>query len=170
MFKNAGMNAMKSTCLFPNTLFPLTSALVLLLLAGCGTSSELVVLPPVAPDAPAPHVPTGLGALQVYSARVPAVTDVNYQEFFADDDFGGNLFPVEPAHSDYTIYTESGQLFDHVRNASNPDDPLPATVSLPKGDYKIEALEKNVNPGDIPVLVPITIQPGRMTRVYLDID
>lgn len=150
--------------------FPLAGALTVFALAGCGTTPQLVVLPPVGPDSPAPVEPGPVGVLQVYSARVPENTDVNFQEFFANDDFGANRFPLEPAHTDYTIYTPAGQVFEHVRNARNLDDAQPALVTLPGGAYNIEAEAKDAGPGTFSVVVPVTIQAGRATHVHLDGD
>lgn len=153
---------------------PLAGALTAFVLAGCGSTSGLVVLPPVGPDAMAhtttPPDPQHLGILRVYSARGPADKDVNFQEFFANDDFGGNRFPREPAHTDYTIFTEDGQVFARVHNARNPSDPQPTAETLPAGTYKIEAQAKDADPGNIAVLVPVTIQAGRVTQVHLDGD
>jgi len=141
------------------------------MVAGCGTANPPVaVLPPVGPDSIAPSEPASEGVLQVYSARIPADTDVNFEEFFANDDFGGALFPLEPAHTDYTIYTEAGQVFKHVHNARNLDDAQPALVTLPPGNYKIEAQAKDIDPGTLTVVVPVTIQAGRTTHVHLDGD
>jgi hypothetical protein len=147
---------------------PLASALIVFLLAGCGTTPQLVVLPTVGPDTVASPQTQSSGVLQVYSARAPADTDMNFDEFFANDDFGGNSFPVEPAHTDYTIYTQAGQVFQRVHNARNLDDPQPSLVTLPGGTYRIEAQMKDANPGTVPVVVPVIIEAGRVTQVHLD--
>ncbi len=152
------------------TAIPLAGALIVFLLAGCGTTPQLVVLPTVGPDTFASPQSQRSGFLQVYSARVTADTDANFDEFFANDDFGGNQFPVEPAHTDYTIYTQAGQVFERVHNARNLDDPQPSLVTLPGGTYKIEAQKKDANPGTVPVVVPVIIEAGRVTQVHLDGD
>ena len=139
-------------------------------LAGCSTTPQVAILAPVGPDSPAPTGSERQGILQVYSARVPANTDVNFETFFANDDFGGNRFPNEPAHTDYTIYTPDGQVFERVRNARNLDDPKPALVTLPEGKYNIVVRAKDANPGTVRVLVPVTIQAGRTTHVDLERD
>jgi hypothetical protein len=101
---------------------------------------------------------------------VPADTDINFEEFFADDDFGGNQFPLEPAHTDYSIYTQDGQLVHRVHNAWNLDDGQPARVTLPEGAYEVHALAKDANPGTFRVVVPVLVQAGCTTRVYIDGD
>ena len=150
------------------TAIPLAGVLAMMVLAGCGATSELAVHPPVGPDSTAPLDLEPLGVLQVYSAKLPADTDVNFQEFFANDDFGGNRFPLEPAHSDYTISTRAGQVLARVHNARGLNGAQPTLVTIPAGAYKIEAQAKDTNPGTFPVVVPIIIQAGRTTRVYLD--
>ena len=152
------------------TATPLAGALTVLVLSGCGTTSGLVALPPVGPQTAAVTETHGSGILQVYSARPLAVQDVNFEEFFANNDFGGNRFPHEPAHTDYTILTEEGRVFERVKNARNPDDAQPAAVTLPAGTYKVKAQAKYTDPGTVAVLVPVTIQPGQMTQVHLDGD
>jgi len=141
-----------------------------LVLTGCGTTPQIAVLAPVGPNSAAPPEPEHMGVLQVYSARPLAVTDVNFEEFFANDDFGGNEFPVEPAHTDYTICKQDGQVLEHVRNARNLDDPQPALVTLPEGEYNIKAQAKDANPGTFAVMVPVIIETGRATQVHLDGD
>jgi len=95
---------------------------------------------------------------------------VNFEEYFANNDFGGNRFPHEPAHTDYTILTDDGHVFERVQNARNPNDAKPALVTLPAGTYKIEAQGKYTDPGTVVVLVPVTIQAGQLTKVQLDGD
>jgi hypothetical protein len=146
---------------------PLAGALALFAITGC-QSASLVAVPPVGPDSIASNKSDSEGILQVYSARLPAITDVNFEEFFANDDVAGNPFPLAPAHSDYTIYTETGSVFERVHNARNLADAQPALVTLPTGTYKIEAQAKGVDPGTFPAVVPITIQAGRTTHVHLD--
>ena len=67
-----------------------------------------------------------------------------------NNDFGKNEFLYEPAHTDYTIYAQNGEVFRHVRNARDPNDQAPTLVTLPAGSYKVEAhgLKLRFKPGE----------------------
>jgi hypothetical protein len=132
-------------------------------LVGCATSAPLTVSGPVGP-APAEHAnASGGSALQVYSARSRAPVDVNMEEFFWNNDFGKNEFLYEPAHTDYTVYTQDGKVLEHVRNARYPNDSQPAVVPLPPGNYKVKARARGFGL----VTIPVVIEPGKLTRVNL---
>ena len=45
-----------------------------------------------------------------------------HREWLWNNDFGKNEFLSEPAHTDYTIYAQNGEVFKHVRNARNLND------------------------------------------------
>jgi hypothetical protein len=75
----------------------------------------------------------------IYLARTPANVDVNMAEWRWNNDFGKNAFLYEPAHTDYTIYTQNGEVFKHVRNARDMNDNTPTVVTLPAGSYRDSA-------------------------------
>jgi hypothetical protein len=83
-----------------------------------------------------------------------------------DNDFGKNEFQYDPAHTDYTIYSQGGALLKRVRNARNPDDGEPALVPLPPGLYDIQAQAEDYA-RTVEVKVPVVIQAGRTTAVHL---
>lgn len=101
--------------------------------------------------------------------------DVNLGDYFWNIDGGRNDFVKEPrpwpsqrdmyeaAHTDYTIYTQDGKVFEHVKNARNYEDPQPALVSLPAGSYKIEARAHDYGW----VTVPVVIETNKLTVVNL---
>ncbi len=133
----------------------------MIFLAGCATSSTLTVTNPVGP-APTEHANTaGACSLEVYSARVRAPIDPNKEEFLWNNDFGRNDFLYEPAHTDYTIYTQDGKVFQHVKNARNYEDSQPAVVNLPPGTYRIHTRARDFGW----VNVPVVIEPGKLTVV-----
>jgi len=151
------------------TLMPLAGMAALLIVAGC-TTSKPVMLPSAGPNAVAVYEPPGMGTLQVYSARELADNDVNFQEFFANDDLEGNDFPHNPAHSDYSIYGANGKLVRQVHNTRDADDPRPALVELPAGTYSIRAEAKGADPEAFPALIDVTIKAGEITQVFIDGD
>jgi hypothetical protein len=132
-------------------------------LVGCASPGPVAVSDPVGP---APTVlskaPSG-SSIQVYSARVRKPVDINMEEFFWNNDFGRNDFLYEAAHTDYTIYTQDGKVFKHVKNARNYEDPQPAVVSLPPGTYKVEARARDFGW----VTVPVVIEASKLTVVNL---
>jgi hypothetical protein len=132
-------------------------------LIGCASSAPFTVSGPVGP-APAERA-KGLGgsALQVYSARVRAPVDLNKEEFLWNNDFGKNDFLYEPAHSDYTVCTRDGKVLQRVHNARNPNDPEPAMVPLPPGNYEVKANARGFGV----VTVPVVIETGKLTMVNL---
>jgi hypothetical protein len=85
------------------------------------------------------------------------------EEFFYNNDFGRNDFLYEAAHTHYTIYTQDGKVFEHVKNARNYEDPQPALVSLPPGRYQIEARARNYGW----VTIPVVIEANKLTVVNL---
>jgi hypothetical protein len=139
-------------------------------LAGCASAPRVVVVEPVGP------APTGLaqsvgdGSLAIYSARNPANVGVNAAEWRYNNDFGKNEFLYEPAHTDYTIYTQNGEVFRHVRNALDPNDEAPTLVTLPAGSYKVEAEALNCDSSRVNVLMPVVIKPGQATIAHLEGD
>jgi hypothetical protein len=137
-------------------------------LAGCATGRKVAVVEPVGPAPALSESGSGDGSLTVDSARVPAVVDLNREEWLMNNEFGHNDFKYEPAHTGYTIYTKSGELVETVRNAHDVTDPSPTKVALAPGAYRIEAEAINCHGSRIPVLVPVVIKPGEPTLVHLE--
>jgi len=139
-------------------------------LAGCASTPRVVVVEPVGP-APARVAPgVGDGSLAIYSARTPAIADVNVAEWRYNNDFGKNEFLDEPAHTDYTIYTQDGEVFRRVRNVRDPNDQTPTLVTLPAGSYKVEAEALNCDSHRVNVLMFVVIRPGQATIAHLEGD
>jgi hypothetical protein len=139
-------------------------------LVGCASPSRVVVVEPVGP-APAgtPHE-TSNGSLVVYSARTPAEVDVNTETWLWNNDFGKNEFLQEPAHTDYTIYTQDGAVLRHVRNARSMNADTPTLVTLPVGTYKVEARGLDCASNRVRVLMTVVIRPGETTMAHLEGD
>lgn len=85
------------------------------------------------------------------------------QEFLWNNQFGDNGFHYGLAHTDYTIYTPDGKVFQKVQNARGFDDPGPTVVSLPPGRYEVEAAAQDYGT----VNIPMVIEPGKLTVVNL---
>ena len=140
---------------------------VLLAITGCASAPRVAVLPALGPR---PGLPAGQGDgfLEVFSARRPAVVDPNAQEFFWNNDFGRNDFLHLPAHTDYSVYSEAGELVERVQNATDSNDPNPTLVRLRPGSYRIEAQAEDYDAVIFTALVPVVIRPGATTMAYLD--
>jgi hypothetical protein len=95
---------------------------------------------------------------------------VYMKEWRWNNDSGKNAFLYEPAHSDYTIYSQNGEVFKHVRNARDPNDDTPTVVTLPAGSYKVEAEGVNCDANRVKVLMAVVIKPGQTTLAHLDGD
>ncbi len=132
-------------------------------LTGCASSAPLTVSGPVGPAPDGRTEASGSSSLQVYSARVRAPADVYKEEFLWNNDFGRNDFLYEPAHSDYTIYTQDGKVLRHVHNARGPDDPQPAVVPLPPGNYEVKAKARGIGM----ITIPVVVEVGKQTTVNL---
>ena len=132
-------------------------------LFGCASSAPLTVSGPVGPAPTERAKASASSSLQVYSARVRAPVDLNKEEFLWNNDFGKNDFLYEPAHSDYTICTQDGKVFKHVRNAQDPNDPQPAVVPLPPGNYEVKAKARDLGV----VTIPVVVEAGKLTKVNL---
>ena len=140
----------------------------MLWLAGCASVSNVVVVEPVGPGPTEGSHSTGEGALVIYSARASANVDIITAEWRWNNDFGKNAFLYEPAHSDYTIYAQNGEVFKRVRNARNANDDTPTVVALPAGSYKVEAEAVNCDTDRVKVLMTVVIQPGQTTLANLE--
>jgi hypothetical protein len=75
-----------------------------------------------------------------------------------------------PAHSDYTIYSPSGMNLMRVLDATGPADTEPALVPLPSGRYQVEAQVETSGGGTANVMIPVVIQPGKITVLHLEDD
>ncbi len=140
---------------------------VMVLAAGCASARQVAIFDPVGPAPMGNPRPSNEGTLRVYSARERAQVDINREEWLWNNDFGRNDFLYEPAHTDYTILTQDGKVFEHVRNARNPDDAEPARVTLPPGIYRVEARAEERDGVTTDVTIPVVVRPGRTTTAHL---
>ncbi|HTS16133.1 MAG TPA: hypothetical protein VMP11_01020 [Verrucomicrobiae bacterium] len=136
-----------------------------LTLAGCTFLGTTAVLSPVGPAPTESLAANGNGSLQVYSAHAPTGPDVIDREWVWNNDWTTELL-FSPARSDYALYNDQGTLIQWVRNARNQYDPIPTRVSLPPGQYEIEA-DADGDGGTFPVRVPVVIKSGLTTQVHL---
>ncbi len=141
-----------------------------ILLVGCASAPRVVVDEPLGPAPGGVAKGTGDGSIVIYSARAPAYVDVYQAEWRWNNDFGKNAFLYEPAHGDYTIYSENGEVFKHVRNARDPNDDTPTVVTLPPGTYKVAAEAVNCDGYRVNVLVTVVVKPGQTTLAHLEGD
>jgi hypothetical protein len=125
------------------------------LLASCASSP--ITLAPVGPSPFARAFPTdGKGRLEVFS-RLSEQSDNQNQ-----GDNGGD--PIWYQHTDYTVYNSRGKRVEYVDNTSGHYSTSPRIVSLPPGKYTVRAQGKDW----LVVNVPVVIERGRTTQVYLD--
>ena len=139
-------------------------------LVGCASAPNVAVEEPLGPAPTGVARNTGDGSIVIYSARTPADVDVYEEEWRWNNDFGKNAFLCEPAHTDYTIYTQHGEVFKHVRNARDPNDDTPAVVKVPAGTYKVEAEAVNCDGNPVKVLMTVVVKPGQTTLAHLEGD
>lgn len=118
----------------------------LLLLNNCATRPP-IVLEVVGPASPG-RSGTGKGYLQVYSA-----TD-KVQDGKLD------FYP----HTGYTVYDATNKFVHYTPNRIGNTDPVPVTISLTAGTYKVVARAELYGR----VTVPVKIDTGRLTVVYLE--
>jgi hypothetical protein len=137
-------------------------------LAGCASAPRVVVVEPVGPAPTGSAQGQGDGSLVIYSARTMADVDVNVAEWRYNNDFGKNDFLYEPAHTDYTIYAQGGEVLQRVRNARSTNDETPTEVALPPGAYKVEAQALNCDSIPVTVLMTVVIKPGQTTMAHLE--
>jgi hypothetical protein len=138
---------------FMKFVFFLLSIVSVLLLVGC--VSTPVVVAPVGPNSLETATTSSEGTLEVYSRLSRQSDDENQNE-------GGN--PAWYQHSNYSIYNQNGRLLKRVINAMGHYDSAPQQVLLPPGQYVVKARAADY----FWVRVPVTIEPGRTTRVHLD--
>ena len=67
-------------------------------------------------------------------------------------------------HTDYSIYDLRGTLLKRVDNTLGHYEQAPCRVPLTAGRYRVKAEAEDY----LQVEVPVTIEPGRTTRVHLD--
>ena len=103
---------------------------------------------PVGPASASSSRRTGIGHLQVYS------------ETIAHND--GNI-PYFP-HSSYTVHAPDGTQVKGVQNHIGMEDEIPTVVALPSGTYNVIAQSAAFGR----VIVPVIIQPGVLTPVFLE--
>jgi hypothetical protein len=128
------------------TNFLLGAGLVSLLI---GCASAPVALAPVGPNPAGAGNGTSGGGLQVFSS-------------LAARSEGDN--PAWYQHTGYCIYDLQGKLVRRVNNTIGYYAEAPRRVALPAGNYLVKA-----RAGDYPrVDVPVTIVPGRTTKIHLD--
>lgn len=118
---------------------------------GCMTGCKMV---PVSLSAvgPNPYLrPDGGkdGRLQVFSEMEQQVEGDN---------------PVWFQHTDYRVLTLNHQAVKRVWNKTGKYSETPLTVTLKAGEYLVEAIAKDY----LPVEVPVVIENGKLTAVYLD--
>ena len=119
-----------------------------------GCSSTPVVLAPVGPNPVGSETLGSKGELQIFSSLVEQ----------SDDQNQGSEDPVWYQHTDYRIYDLHGKLVKRVDNTIGHYEHAPRLVALPAGRYLVKAQAKDY----LWVEVPVTIEPGRTTRVHLD--
>jgi hypothetical protein len=119
---------------------------------GCATA-PMVLNETVGPNPSIAPIGESAGKLQVYSA-----TEEEHEVGFQTAYF---------QRSPYTIYDLNGREIKNV-NDNNKSEflPLPRTVELPPGTYRVKALAA-VGFGE-PVVVPVVVEAGRTTEVHLN--
>jgi hypothetical protein len=120
---------------------------VISLLSGCSTTP--VALAPVGPNPASFTAATGNGRLEVFSALTPRMEGTN---------------PTWYQHTDYYVCHPQGQRLQHIANYTGYYALAPRVITLPPGQYLVEARAKNI----LQVKVPVVIKSGEITRVHLD--
>ncbi len=122
-----------------------------LLLAGCTTSHNGMVLESVGP-APTSNINPAApnGGLLVFPPMKSMRTSTAAS-------------PHRPEYSDYRILTGDGQLQQVVHNNTETILQRPKQVALPAGNYRVVAPANGYGV----VTVPVTIAPGEITIVHL---
>jgi hypothetical protein len=135
---------------------------------GCATASKVVVLDRLGPCQMVASEAQEGGSLQVYSARVLAVSGATVGSDYWNDDYGRNEFLYGVAHTDYIIRREDGTLLQRVRNSRSLNDDVPAVVHLPAGFYTVEAEAEDYPGVNMTVVIPVAIEPGQTTTAHLE--
>jgi hypothetical protein len=122
------------------------------LLIGCATTP--VALTAVGPNPNGVRFAGSQGRLEVFSCR----------EQQSDDQNQGSMDPIWYQHTDYDIYNRQGKWIRHVDNTTGHYAEAPRLVTLPTGQYYVEARAA----GYVSVRVPVTVARGQVTRLHLD--
>ncbi len=117
------------------------------LLAGCANTA--VTVAPVGPNPFGREQVTANGGLEVFSSLVGRTEGNN---------------PTWYQHSGYDIYDAHGRLLQYVGNTIGRYAQAPRRVVLPAGNYRVRAHASDY----LWVDVPVTIEPGRTTKIHLD--
>ena len=120
----------------------------LMLCAGCATNVHSVVQDVVGPCPPIARSESVAGCLVVYSCW----------------DFDSPVNYDYEARAPYTVASADGKLMTSVFNDTGGFDRNPVQLSLPAGEYQVTSFIPRL--GD--TTVPVQIQPGQTTAVYLD--
>jgi hypothetical protein len=96
---------------------------------------------------------------------LPRAGSYGQLEVFSDsDELPDNDDSPWYQHSDYDIYNHQGKLLKHVFNTNGHFDESPRRITLPDGEYVVEARAKDY----LRISVPVIILPGQETVVHLD--
>jgi len=120
---------------------------IAILLPGC--ASVPVPLAPVGPNPVFQATTASTGQLQVFSA-LEEHTEGSDSDWYQ--------------HTDYSIWSKQGTLVKRVDNTIGHYAQEPRLMPLPVGSYLVRARAKDY----LLVEVPVVIQGGETTRVYLD--
>jgi hypothetical protein len=138
------------------------------LLAGCASTPQFAELQPVGPAPAGPRKGCPVGRLQVYSAPQAEPIQMEGGEWWRwDTAYASKRLPRGIAHSSYLIRTNGGHLVEYVRNAKSAMDPIPTVVTLPPGQYEVQAQAEAPDGSINRVLLSVVIQPGKTTVVHL---
>ncbi len=116
------------------------------LLASCA-SAPLTLAPVGAGPSARRSSERGLGDLQVYSEP---------EEYYREE---LSYFP----HTDYHVFTADGRHLRRVSNHNTDEDETPAVISLPPGQYLVQAWAEFFGL----VRVPVVIKANHLTKVIL---
>ena len=134
------------------TIVSLASALTAFGLTGC-SSFHYTALPAVGPDPTAQNGAQRHGRLEVYTAYATR-TD--------------NQYKLPSAHTDYTVFLDDTWFSKRVHNSRNVDHGRPQLVMLSPGTYNVSAQASAANGATFHIVLPVVIEAGRITKVYLD--
>jgi len=113
-------------------------------LSACASQRGPMVLPTIGPAPVETSAGKGLGNLVVFTAWVQ---DRSFDR-----------------HTDYILISDGGKLDKPIRNQADAFDQRPSVVVLPAGRYQVIAPSENYGR----IKVPVLVQEGRTTFVYLD--
>ncbi len=134
-------------------------------LVGCA-SSETRLPSPLGPRPGATTRLEACGILQVFSAHQEMDSDINFEEFFTGEEALREF--DEPAHTDYSLRSKTGEFLRRVQNALDSQDAEPTLLTLPPGRYQVQAESEGADCLRTRVIVPVVVEAGRTTRVHLE--